>query len=218
MLSRVRRIQYDIWSRAVLIIGVFVCSLGFGFEFDRSVPSDMRRLVESDLRLLGSFSGDSATRLHRMAFGDTINGQVYVKFITDVVKRVSYKEDLGELGVLAVSPNYPNTLWLGPGYSKRPIMKRISGLIHEARHLQNMSWWKHIKCPNDKRFGALAGKEDCDIAAFGGYGIQIIFLFNIRHHCVSCSKDLRQQAGSASVGLLERIRPRESRFLLMADS
>lgn len=181
--------------------------------------SERRRLGE-DLAALYRIQGGSGSKLHQQVFGK-VSGPDYLAFLT---KRVSFIGKAAEEKAYAYSYAGSRGLWLGEGPMKddTPQVRRLSTLLHEARHAGGENGgWTHAVCPRPARGAklpaALEGREACDTAAVGAYGIQAVFLNNVAAHCTNCTGKLQMDADMFAQEIPARVIEEAEQDALLQD-
>lgn len=190
-------------------------------EVSSDFDSGQRRRIGADLAALYQIKGGGASALHQQVFGD-VSGRNYLAFFT---KRVSFIGKADSKDAYAYS--YPGSrgIWLGekPMQDDTPQIRRISTFMHEARHAGGENGgWTHAVCPlrpqaQQAPAPVLSGREACDDAALGAYGIQAVFLYNVARYCSNCSGKMQMDAAMFSQELPSRIIDRDEQDLLLRD-
>ena len=73
------------------------------------------------------------------------------------------------------------------------MVGRISTILHEARHCEtpNSTSWPHVFCPDEDPTKDYPG---CDETILGAYGVEVIFLKNLKKNCESCGDKVKRDA------------------------
>jgi len=219
----------------LLLAFIGVSSFAWGYEFGEEVTDAVRKQVTTDLALLETFTGDTASAFHKEIFGE-VGGKNYLEWFNKRVTRIGM-HTCGAGGnskpVACVIPMLgASKIWLTKFYveANDPMMSKMATLFHEARHAENEHGnWPHAKCPvpfkNAKGedivsylTGAkLEGRPACDSTPFGSYGTELIMLKNINRNCTSCTEKVRMDAGIYADFSLERFPDKDAHASLVED-
>lgn len=208
--------------KVVLALLAFCFSnFAMALEFDSDVPATVKSQMIEDLKLVGSFQGDSASEIYKRIFEiQTMTGSNLVTFFNSHVEEVGMDSCGGGPSVAACVYGASSKMWLTPNFVKNniPQIYRISMIFHEARHTESYNWgWGHATCPTPYRdekgqdivgiiSGAkMAGQPACDNTVMGSYGLQAVLLKNVEKHCDNCTEKLKQDGQLFGDDTIKRI-------------
>lgn len=109
-------------------------------------PTEFRRFLENDFEVIAKITGDGGSRLHLHYFEGPVGGETYLKWLIQNIDYIKFDQNFGVddgAAGLAVSPLYNFTfrrgIVLGPRYFELFQSGRIPLIIHETRHLIEMT-------------------------------------------------------------------------------
>ena len=156
---------------------------------------------------------------------------MYLRFFEQRVQSFSMGDCGDSKGAIAcvIQAKDPTKIWLTELYltHRAEPIERIAILLHEARHTED--GMHHVACPDSFDDGgghgilsivgsrAFAGDMACDDKPLGSYGVETIFLRNIERACVSCSRRVRDTAGTGALDSYIRIIDPSARKTLYTD-
>lgn len=207
--------------------------------FQKQVSPELKAQVLSDIDFIKSLNADPnlpknpATPLHQKIFGN-LDGVNYETWLKDRVKQIGRDECGGGESVTAcVIPFFSqNTLWITSNYIRfsMPTLVRASIILHEARHTETANKnWPHEECPTpflDEKGDAvkgyfsgvlLEGKPACDKTSFGSYGSQVVWYYNLKKSCKSCSEKVLLDAEIFGADTMKRMIDKKVKLELKND-
>jgi hypothetical protein len=156
-------------------------------------PDSFKSAIKKDLKALASLKGGAGSPLHQEIFRGPVEGETYVSWFTDRIKRIVYSPCMNSERIIAAASSRGDMFVAGRYFDARsvndaqgvsdPQLYRLSVLLHEARHVEGFD---HVACTLKKKVSgdpfALPNSYDtdnCDNTEVGAYGTQVIFMYNV---------------------------------------
>ncbi|MDD5658231.1 MAG: hypothetical protein PHF00_13350 [Elusimicrobia bacterium] len=199
-------------------------------NFDFDVPARVKGLVLADLDFARGIEGSGASSYHGQVFGP-VQGGAYLGFFLTRISRISFEKETDDFSTVAFVRDGPR-MWLTSNYDRfkdrMPQIDRVVTLLHEARHAEPRGW-PHVNCPDPfldeqgkEARGILsgvrmAGEDACDDVPLGAYGIEWVWLKNIRQYCSNCTGKVKGDAALYAADAVKRIIAPPARKSLLLD-
>ncbi len=161
------------------------------------MPQEYRQMLKEDLRFIASIPKTNVgTPLHHKVFGGPVSGETYLRWLEQRMYRIKYTEAKRYEAAVAFNRKNPNIFLRGNNKKRHSVfftpatyfdsdrIERLATIIHEARHTDG---FQHVNCqePGDldmydrlSHNFSVEGKA-CDTVAWGSYGAELIFKFNL---------------------------------------
>ncbi len=181
-----------------LSLSILAPSFGYsatGPEFSKDFPEQFKVYLNSALEELYQVKGQGATPFHYKVFGGPVDGAIYRNWFHARVRKIKMQKDDCNFTAKIDSEGEPGVIYICSKVNQSPGLDSklywLSVLFHEARHLEPQNqYWKHQICM-DEASGAV---KACDPSAFGPYGLEKIFSYNLVHYCSNCGDNFKKQA------------------------
>jgi hypothetical protein len=226
-----------VWPSSLFLSALFLCQVAgaqtAGIELS-GFPYEKYRLLFEDMEFLERIELVHRTPLYASLIGESSPRHLMRK-VSRWVSRFSYSQTLAGY-FLAIADRSGNEspergqVFLYPLLFSHnvPMIKRVSTLVHEARHFElPYSRTHHAACPARSvngtplislaTFQSLEGKHGCDHSGVGAYGTEYVFLTNIAMFCESSSSEVRRVAGDEAEIIIHRIVDRDEQRRLLDD-
>ncbi len=185
---------------AFYIFGLFASTPGYsqegvGPEFSKDFPEHFKNYLKSVLQELYLIKGQGSTPFHTKVFGGPVDGSIYRNWFQARVRKIKMQKDDCSFSAKIDSEGEPGVIYISTCVNQSPgpasKLYWLSVLFHEARHLEpHNHFWKHQICMD----GVSGAAQACDPSAFGPYGLEKIFSYNLVNHCFNCDEEFKKQA------------------------
>lgn len=218
----------------VLPNGIIVDSM---MKFSWSDPDANKplELFVEDLETLSRLQFNKPTKFYRKYFGSKPDAPY--RYVLKNLRRIGWinSESDGQGVTIAIGDKSSGSIKLSAAYMKLPLAMRLSGIIHEARHLFNSDQLHEI-CPSPYVFKMSPGPNGeesfaytvfpikapdtpaCNSSEDSAYGVQFGFLQAILLSCTNCPDQLKQEAEAGKWRVLYRITDPEAAYRLWKQS
>ena len=195
---------------SLVAVALLLSSFAQAYDFDNSVPKDIKNQMLADLDFVQTIQGGTASALHNTIFGD-VDGKGYINFFQTRIQRIGLSDCGNPNAVACVSPFFdPHKMFITQNFIKfsHPQIARLMVVFHESRHSESENGnWMHADCPTPfldadaKDMKSIwtgaqpEGQPACDVTPFGSYGSSMIMLKNIQKFCKNCTDKVKSDAG-----------------------